>query len=278
MAKDSYEISLWDDIFVAASGNVPGHYEEEKIAVIGSDAMTSECRAIEPKLVCNINGKVTFTFKMFYRYHDELTGEDYENPFLKMLVNERKVKVKWLGKWYDLVIKNIQEASNGKTISYSCEDANINELAKSGFELIFDDDLTLNNAGESNQGTVQELVQRTIAGTDWILGDCDTIKQYTEEAVYEVALTNDVTATNLETSLSVAIPSGDKILIFYPQLTDFINSSSDSLVTIAPFYFAYDPEQRYDRLARTEMLVQADCYQLTACTCKKSGSSTRTFK
>jgi len=95
MAKDKYEISLWDDIFVSASGDVPGHYEEQKIAVIGSNTMTTYCRAIEPKFTRNINGKNTFTFKMFYTYHDELTGEDYQNPFLNLLVNERKVKVNW---------------------------------------------------------------------------------------------------------------------------------------------------------------------------------------
>jgi hypothetical protein len=150
MAKDSYEISLWHDIFVAANGNIPGHYEEEKIAIIGSDKMTSQCRAIEPKLICNVNGKITFTFKMFYRYTDELTGEDYDNPFLKLLVNERKVKVHWLNRWYDLVIKNIQESSNGKSIIYTCEDANIYELGRTGFDLIFDDDLSLNNIDGGN--------------------------------------------------------------------------------------------------------------------------------
>ena len=107
MAKDKYEISLWDDIFVSASGTIPGHYEEQRIAIIGSDSMTAQCRAIEPKFVQNINGKNTLTFKMFYTYHDELTGENYQNPFLNLLVNERKVKVNWYGNWYDLITKNI---------------------------------------------------------------------------------------------------------------------------------------------------------------------------
>ena len=107
MAKDRYEISLWDDIFVSENGGIPGHYEEQKIAVIGSDSMTSKCRAIEPKFVQNINGKNTLTFKMFLSYHDDLTGEDYANPFLNLLVNERKVKTKWNGNWYDLIIKKI---------------------------------------------------------------------------------------------------------------------------------------------------------------------------
>ena len=272
MAKDKYEISLWEDIFVAASGNVPGHYEEEKIAVIGADDMTSQCRAIEPKITPNVNGKVTFTFKMYYRYHDELTGEDYENPFLKLLVNERKIKVKWLDKWYDLIIKNIQESSNGKTVVYTCEDANINELAKSGFDLIFDDDLSINNTSGGNQGTVQELVSRTIEGTEWSLGDTDIIQQYTEESVFELVLSKSITVTNMQTSSSVTIPAGDKVLIYYSQLADFINSSSSGDKTFTPLYLAYDASQRYDRFARTEMLVQADCCSLASCYCLYSGN------
>lgn len=277
MAKDKYEISVWEDIFVPEQeidGNlVPGHYEEEKIAVIGSDTMTADCRAIEPKLICNVNGKVTFSFKMYYRYHDEATGEDYDNSFITLLVNERKIKVLWLNSWYDLVIKNIQESSNGKTVIYQCEDANINELAKTGFNLIFDDDLTLNNVTGGNQGTVSELVERTIEGTEWTLGNADNIQQFNEEAVFEIELTSGFTATNMQTSQSVNIPSTTdnkptKILIYYPQLADFINNSIQTpSTTISPLYFAYDPEQKYSKLAQTEMLVQADCYEISSCNC-----------
>ena len=55
MKKDKYEISLWEDYLVPATeiNNevVPAHYEERKIAVIGSDSMTSSCRAYNPKLI-----------------------------------------------------------------------------------------------------------------------------------------------------------------------------------------------------------------------------------
>lgn len=283
MAKDAYEISLWHDIFVAPSGNIPGHYEEEKIAVIGSEKMTSQCRALEPKLVCNVNGKITFTFKMFYRYTDELTGEDYDNPFLKLLVNERKVKVYWLKKWYDLVIKNIQESSNGKSIVYTCEDANIYELGRTGFDLIFDDDLSVNNIDGGNQGTAQQLVERTLEGTDWVLGECDVIHQYTEEAVYEVELTRNLAVYDMIENQALSIPAtingqATKILIYYPQLADFINNNTSGSVNINPFYIAYDPTQKYSRLARTEMLVQAKCYAygstgVSVCQCTLSGNT-----
>ena len=94
--KDAYEISLWEDVPVAASGSgdneIPTHYEEEKIGVIGSDSMTAQWRAVEPRLTQNVNGTNTFSFKMFYTYIDTITGERKDNPFKTLLVNERKVK------------------------------------------------------------------------------------------------------------------------------------------------------------------------------------------
>ena len=63
--KDKYEISLWEDYLVPASTTVPAHYEERKLCVIGSDSITAPCRALEPKLVENINGTHTFTFLSF---------------------------------------------------------------------------------------------------------------------------------------------------------------------------------------------------------------------
>lgn len=261
MAKDKYEISLWDDIFVSASGNVPGHYEEQKIAVIGSDTMTTYCRAIEPKLTRNINGKNTFTFKMFYTYHDELTGEDYQNPFLNLLVNERKVKVKWQNEWYDLIIKNIQEASNGKSITYTCEDANINELAKSGFEIVFDDEL--NDEEFTNQGTAQELVARTLQGTDWTVGTSDTIQQANEEPVFEFTLTANLTNVLDETTNTSGqtIPTGSVILVYYSQVQDVYNGETNSK-TLSALEFAYASE--YKQETNKELVVNSHCYKYSA--------------
>ena len=82
--KDKYEISIWEDNLEYGrtinsisnyefynSDNIPSTYggsnpPDRKIAVIGSDTMTSPIRAEEPKLIQNINGTSTFTFKMRY--------------------------------------------------------------------------------------------------------------------------------------------------------------------------------------------------------------------
>ena len=177
MKKNKYEISLWEDRLVPQTGEgqsiVPEHYEEEKVCIIGSDTMTSQARALEPKLVRNVNGTNKLTFKLYYTYIDNETGKRIQNPFISLLVNERKVKCKWEDQWYDFVIKGIQEDSNGKTITYTCEDLYINELSKTGFSLEFDQ--KLNN----NQGTAQELAKRVLEGTDWVVdtGSSDHILQ-----------------------------------------------------------------------------------------------------
>ena len=180
IVKDRYEISLWEDVLVEQKGTVPEHYEEEKIAVIGSDTMTAPFRALQPRLTENINGTNTLTFKMYYTYINTETGLREDNPFLKLLINERKVKALWKGKWYDFVVKSVQENSEDKSITYTCKDLYINELSKNGFNLEFSDEL------QNNQGTVVELAEKVLEGTDWRVGDSDIIKQTTEEALYKV--------------------------------------------------------------------------------------------
>lgn len=247
MARDKYEISLWEDYIVQAAGDVPEHFEERKLVVIGSDTMTAACRAYEPKLVENINGTNTFTFKMFYVYRDEQTGEKNQNPFLNLLVNERKVKVYWKDKWYDLVIKNIQEDSSGKSITYTCKDLFINELSKNGYNLEFDNEL------ENNQGSIVELGERVLEGTDWQLDstNSDSIKQEKEEPLYS-ATSKAITARNERTGLNEAIPAGAQIYIFYSSV---INESN-------PCQFLYDSTQQYNRDTNSQLIIDVPCYSL----------------
>lgn len=252
MAKDKYIISLWEDYPVSEEGNIPRHYEEREIAVIGSDSMTADCRAVEPKLVENVNGTNTLTFKMFYVYTDE-HGEKYQNPFLNLLVNERKVKVFWKDKWYDLVIKNCQENSEDKSITYTCTDLFINELSKTGFDIELDADLN------NNQGTAEELAQKVLEGTDWVvdLNSCQTIQQEKEEPVYEFTLENSLDAINETAGASgVTIDSGSKILFFYQEIQDIIQSSATSGSSYLQFAYA----ENYTTEANSQLVVNADCY------------------
>ncbi len=257
MIKEKYEISLWEDKLIPEVNNVPSHFEEEKIAVIGSNSMTADCRAIEPRLVENINGTHTFTFKMFYVYTDNY-GQKYQNPFLNLLVNERKVKVLWKDVWYDFVIKNCQENSEDKSITYTCTDLFINELSKTGFDIVLDGEL------QNNQGTPVELAQYVLEGTDWTVDtlNSDIIKQEKEEPVYEVKLLNAVTAHNDTLNTTETIAAQENVLVFYNQLESYFSMETVSNVPINNFQFVYAASYSTDD--NSQLVLNANCYSLNA--------------
>lgn len=227
---------------------------EQLLATIGSDTMESPARATEPKLVENINGTNTFTFKMYYTYFDFDLKKQVSNPFIKLLVNERKIKVLWKGKWYHLVIKNIQENTNGKYIVYTCKDQYINELGKVGYGVTLDKDL------ENNQGTVTELAKEVLKDTDWTVDEdrSDILCEKIEEPVIVTTTLDTFSAKKAPADSATNIPTGAQILVFYPQLGDIL--ANPATQTLTNFQFAYALE--YVHTEGTSMLVNADCYLL----------------
>lgn len=249
MKKNKYEISLWEDRLVPQTGEgqsiVPEHYEEEKVCIIGSDTMTSQARALEPKLVRNVNGTNKLTFKLYYTYIDNETGKRIQNPFTSLLVNERKVKCKWEDQWYDFVIKGIQEDSNGKTITYTCEDLYINELSKTGFSLEFDQ--KLNN----NQGTAQELAKKVLEGTDWVVDtdNSDRILQTIEEPLYRATLTQNLDAKDKNDTIKTIL-GGSVIYLFY------------SVVQEKKSYIQFIYNTSYETESNSQLLKENNCYSV----------------
>ena len=247
--KDKYEISLWEDYY----DNDAGRYKEKKIAIIGSDSITAACRALEPKLVENINGTHTLTFKMYYVCQDEdHNGEKYSNPFLKYLVNERKIKAKWKGNWYDFIIKKCQESSDGKSITYTCSDLYINELSKTGFNIEWDTEL------ENNQGTAAELAEKVLEGTDWTFDNANSevVQQKKDEAVYEVTTGGSLSVEDETASTSATIPSGSLILIYYNQIQELFKSSASSGNAYIQFAYA----DTYETDTNSQLVTNAHCY------------------
>lgn len=249
MKKNKYEISLWEDRLVPQTGEgqsiVPEHYEEEKVCIIGSDTMTSQARALEPKLVRNVNGTNKLTFKLYYTYIDNETGKRIQNPFTSLLVNERKVKCKWEDQWYDFVIKGVQEDSNGKTITYTCEDLYINELSKTGFSLEFDQ--KLNN----NQGTVQELAKKVLEGTDWVVDtdNSDHILQTIEEPLYRATLTQNLDTKDKNGAIKTIL-GGSVIYLFY------------SVVQEKKSYIQFIYNTSYETESNSQLLKENNCYSV----------------
>lgn len=294
--KDKYEISLWEDYLVPASGDpedpnyVPEHYEEKKLCIIGSDTMTDLYRAFNPQLKSELNGTHTLTFKMFYTIKsneinveedtfsadedgnysvnghtsDEVRTPSYstfdfektQNPFLSLLVNERKVKCFWKNQWYDFVIKNCREDSNGESITYTCTDVFINELSKNGFEIVLDAEL------ENNMGTVLELATEVLDGTDWSLDSThsDLVQQKKEEPVYEVTTLRDWYLNDQTTGdTHVLIPGNSKILVYYQQIQnalDYFNQGHTSMVQEIQIAYA----ATYEKDINSQLVTNAHCY------------------
>lgn len=248
---DRYEISLWENFPDDING--VSILNERKLCVIGSDTMMTSARAIEPKMVTNVNGTNTFTFKMYHEYIDELTGQKYRNPFLPLLVNERKVKVLWKDKWYDLIIKSIDEDSDKRTITYTCNDIFITELSKNGYNLEFTGEL------QNNIGTAAELTQKVLEGSGWLFDEDSSARiiQKTEEPVYEVYTENTIEATlqSPNGDTTVTIPLGANILVFYSSVIDI---TSEELVD-KNIQFLYS-QTGYETDENEMLVINGNCY------------------
>ena len=137
--KKPYEISIWKDELETDTS--PSYYKEQRIAVIGSNTMTSPNKAFSPVLTIKNNGEVTFTFSMAYKYFDPNAQVEVFNPFIGYLIEERKVKLYYDNKWYDFLVKNHEENSETNIWTYTCADAFVNELSKVGYNIEFSTEL-----------------------------------------------------------------------------------------------------------------------------------------
>lgn len=142
-------------------------------------------RATNVKLTTKINGTHTLTFQMVNNFFDSEKGEYVKNVFIDQVYNERKIKLKYDNEWYEFYIKTIQESKKGKTYlkNFTCSDAFIDELARNGYGIVFDESL-YNNVEEI--GTfVEEVLEDSIwyysPENNW--GD---FIEYIEEKMYKI--------------------------------------------------------------------------------------------
>lgn len=240
---DKYEISIWGDVYDSNSNR----YKEEKIVIIGSNTMTNQNRALEPNLKSNINGTNIFNFYLYYDYIDNRTGERVKNPFVSLLTNERKIKVFWKDKWYDLIIKQIVEDTAKHTFSYTCEDQYLTELSRTGFELEFQTEL------QNNIGTAQDLVEKVIDKTDWQFLEGDKIYQEIEEPVYEVRIESNFNALKIPNNIFESIISGNSALIYYSCAPD-INNLKNSC------QFYYNGSTTWQQDVNDMLVINGSCY------------------
>ena len=119
--------------------------------------MTALGKATNVKFSKKLNGTHELTFEMPDKYFDSKLGKFVRNEFVDNLFNERKIKLKFQGEWYEFYIKEVSESKNFKSYikEYTCFDAFIDELARNGYDIVFDTEL-YNNVEEI--GTFSEII------------------------------------------------------------------------------------------------------------------------
>ncbi|MGM9858956.1 MAG: hypothetical protein ACI311_06910 [Bacilli bacterium] len=180
--KKSYEISVWDEKL-----GENGQKTEIKRAVIGADDMTYLGRATSPKFTKNLNGTHNLTFQLPSKFFDSEKGEYVHNEFCDYLFNERKVKLKHDGEWYEFYVKNITENKQFKSImyQYTCEDAFIDELSRNGYGITFDTELYNNveEIGTFTETILEDSIWEYDASKNW--GD---FTEYSEEKLFKIPI------------------------------------------------------------------------------------------
>lgn len=260
-----YKITLWEDetsylvqrgskkVIVSelkTSDVVLNTWNSEKcIATIGSNTMDTPIRAYDPKFKQEINGKKTLTFSIAFRYWDYEDEEFKQNPFINLLVNERRVKLLYNDEWHEFVIKEKEENSEKYIFNYTCEDIYLTELGRNGYEV------ELNTKLENNSGTAIELGTKILAESDWEIApigtgenDSDAIIQTTKEGLYIFQIKEQIRAEclvdfeynniNVSQGTPKIIPKNSTIFIFYSTV---INQENP----IQFFYVDENDEYRY---------------------------------
>lgn len=161
---------------------------ERKICDIASNSLENPRAAYNVVFKSKTDGTHVLTFDMTSRYWDQQEQDFIENPIIKYLYNEAKIKLKYKDKWYDLIIKNCQENSKEKKYSYTCEDLFIDELGRNGYNVEFSTELG------GNVNTITELADEALKGSDWTVDKNKSVKliQKISEPVYSYKLTNDL--------------------------------------------------------------------------------------
>lgn len=208
-----YELSVWSGLDLLNRSR-----KETKVAVIGSSENQSPLYAYDIHYVPNINGQKKLTFSMRFLYEDEelvRRGEDglIDNPFCALLANEARVKLYFQGEWNEFIIRSQEKDRKDYEVQYTCEDAYALELSKTGYSIELSSEIF------NNTGTVRQLAEYVLDGTDWRYSpDSDIPVQYVTEPLYRLTLNKDVTFKRMGNDAPLALKSGAVVYSFYDTI------------------------------------------------------------
>lgn len=217
LTKD-YEVSVW-----AETLTLDGQKKESKQVIIAAPNMDYQGRATNLNLTRELKGTKTFSFQLPTHFFDGSIGEYVVNEFCDYVFNEQKIKVRIEDNWYEFYVKNISEQKIGKGViyTYSCQDANIEELSRNGYGITFDIELCNNVAeiGEFSETILKDSIWQYDASKN--IGD---FTEYLKEKLYKIPMSQfknlkaykikydtDLTKINPYTNKSAAVEMGDDI-------------------------------------------------------------------
>lgn len=147
--RKNYQILLCESFYK------DGTFIEKPVCEVGSSTSTFSGQAFNIEFYTKIDGTHELTFNLPRYYYDEYTGERVKNGLVELIVNKSRLeltKVKRDGETqtFYLVVNNRKDKEEKGVFSYeySCGDAYIEELAKNGYGVVFDDDVEGNGLGD----------------------------------------------------------------------------------------------------------------------------------
>lgn len=240
--------------------------KESKLCTIRDADINNPAAAFDCNLSLKENEDNTLTFSIYAKYYDNKTGKLVDNPYLPLLINERKVKLKYKDKWYDFIIKNISEMTENYKITYQAESLIKNELSKVGFNITYNTEL------ENNTGNIFELAEKAIQETNYNLSKTksDFLVQTLEDNVYIATIPDGIYSINCKKcelnnkgqlifeDTSLVLNSGEKLCFFYGE----ISAKKD---TLSCLYYLDEPP-----LESSNKISNQDYYMISGITYKNN--------
>lgn len=187
-----YQILLYESKFVSDTTSGQEVFKEFPVCELGSSSSTFGGKAIEPILTTKIDGTHELKFSLPSICFDENSGKMVENEMVQYIANKSRIRLKKKNKKtgeYDLYVfvvnTKIDKDNNGVLYhEYVCTDAYIEELSKTGYGIIFSDDVEMGNGLDTIHGFANKILE----DSDWNYraDKTGTLLEYTTDLEYKV--------------------------------------------------------------------------------------------
>lgn len=189
--KKDYKIFLCENKYELTEKQELKSISNRRVCEIGSANSKTSGQAYDVTFKTNINGTHELSFSIPRYSFDEDTGSNSLNPLVELVVNKSYLELIFNEgleneKVYFFVVNEREDRDEDDVISYSysCSDAYIEELSKTGYGLNFSNEVDGNGFG-----TIHELAEQVVKGTDWKYDKekTGTLFEYTTDVKYNEA-------------------------------------------------------------------------------------------